>query len=77
MGCCSSCFDGGNREEKREQDRLASAEARAKAAEAAEKRQEQFQKSAAGKAARAHQQALAKQSTNTNQGEPALKWQMG
>ncbi|XP_052884166.1 uncharacterized protein LOC108453324 isoform X2 [Gossypium arboreum] len=40
MGCfsgCFSCFDGGNKEERQEQDRLASAEARAKAAEAAQK----------------------------------------
>ncbi|KAK2985609.1 hypothetical protein RJ640_006872 [Escallonia rubra] len=38
MGCFD-CFDGGQREERREEERLASEEARAKAAEAAEKRQ--------------------------------------
>ncbi|KAB2045030.1 hypothetical protein ERO13_D01G110800v2 [Gossypium hirsutum] len=76
MGCFA-CFDGGNREQRKEQDRLASAEARAKAAEAAQRRQEQFEKSAAGRAARAQLQAAAKQSTNSNKGEPALKWQMG
>lgn len=37
MGCFS-CFDGGNKEQRKEQDRLASDEARAKAAEAAQKR---------------------------------------
>lgn len=37
MGCFA-CFDGGNREQRKEQDRLASAEARAKAAEAAQRR---------------------------------------
>jgi len=36
-------------------------------------RQEQFENSAAGRAARAHQQAIAKQSANTNKGEPVLK----
>ncbi|MBA0550534.1 hypothetical protein Golob_021473 [Gossypium lobatum] len=72
MGCFA-CFDGGNREQRKEQDRLASAEARAKAAEAAQRRQEQFEKSAAGRAARAQLQAAAKQSTNSNKGEPALK----
>ncbi|GLU15937.1 hypothetical protein SLE2022_323890 [Rubroshorea leprosula] len=77
MGCCFSCFDGGKREERREQERLASAEARAKAAEAAQKRQEQFEKSAAGRAARAQLEGTAKQSANTNKGEPVLKWQMG
>ncbi|KAK3029784.1 hypothetical protein RJ639_038226, partial [Escallonia herrerae] len=38
MGCFD-CFDGGLKEERREEERLASQEARAKAAEAAEKRQ--------------------------------------
>jgi len=37
MGCFS-CFDGGNKQRRREEERLAS-EARAKAAEAAQKRQ--------------------------------------
>ncbi|KAF7830541.1 GPN-loop GTPase QQT1 [Senna tora] len=35
--------------------------------------QEQFDNSAAGRAARAQQQAMAKQSSNTNKGEPVLK----
>ncbi|PNX77451.1 hypothetical protein L195_g037285 [Trifolium pratense] len=39
--------------------------------------QEQFEKSAAGRAARAHQQGMAKQAANSNKGEPTLKWQMG
>ncbi|KAB2096729.1 hypothetical protein ES319_A01G126000v1 [Gossypium barbadense] len=90
MGCFA-CFDGGNREQRKEQHRLASAEARAKAAEAAQRRRSSqskidpfidenflvFEKSAAGRAARAQLQAAAKQSTNSNKGEPALKWQMG
>ncbi|XVE55747.1 hypothetical protein DITRI_Ditri03aG0183200 [Diplodiscus trichospermus] len=76
MGCFS-CFDGGNKELRKEQERLASAEARAKAAEAAQKRQEQFERSAAGRAARAQIQGAAKQSANSNKGEPVLKWQMG
>ncbi|KAK3020768.1 hypothetical protein RJ639_047896 [Escallonia herrerae] len=38
MGCFD-CFDGGPKEERREEERIASEEARAKAAEAAEKRQ--------------------------------------
>ena len=36
-------------------------------------RQEEFDKSAVGRAARAQQQAMAKQSANTNKGEPVLK----
>lgn len=36
-------------------------------------RQEQFEKSAAGKAARAQLQGMAKQSANSSKGEPALK----
>jgi hypothetical protein len=36
-------------------------------------RQEQFEKSPAGRAARAQQQGLAKQAANSNKGEPALK----
>ncbi|EOY15714.1 Uncharacterized protein TCM_034696 isoform 1 [Theobroma cacao] len=76
MGCLP-CFGGGNKEERKEQDRLASAEARAKAAEAAQKRQEQFEQSAAGRAVRAQIQAAAKQSENSNKGEPVLKWQVG
>ncbi|KAG4944524.1 hypothetical protein JHK85_049170 [Glycine max] len=37
--------------------------------------QEQFENSAAGRAARAQQQAMAKQSANANKGEPVLKVQ--
>ncbi|MFQ6639629.1 hypothetical protein Gotur_014818 [Gossypium turneri] len=114
MGCFFSCFDGGNKEQRKEQDRLASAEARAKAAEAAQKRslslpvydsllllfgvvkdehssglmstrvkndkrvlQEQFEQSAAGRAARAQVQAAAKQSASSNKGEPVLKGKIG
>lgn len=36
-------------------------------------RQENFEKSPAGRAARAQLQGLAKQSANSNKGEPALK----
>lgn len=36
-------------------------------------RQEQFEKSAAGRAARAQMQAAAKQSATPNKGEPVLK----
>ncbi|CAK7347422.1 unnamed protein product [Dovyalis caffra] len=70
---CFACFDGGSKPQRREEERLASAEARAKSAEAAQKRQEQFEKSAAGRAARAQLQAMAKQSANSNRGEPVLK----
>ncbi|CAJ1972827.1 unnamed protein product [Sphenostylis stenocarpa] len=59
----------------KEEARLASEEARAKAAEAAQKRQEQFENSAAGRAARAHQQAMAKKTASSNKGEPVLKVQ--
>ncbi|KAA8528455.1 hypothetical protein F0562_035810 [Nyssa sinensis] len=73
---CFACFNGG-KQIRKEEERLASQEARAKAAEAAERRQEQFEQSAAGRAARAQISAAAKQSANSNKGEPALKWQMG
>ncbi|KAH1119820.1 hypothetical protein AAZX31_17G222700 [Glycine max] len=76
MGLCFGCF-GVDKRMSKEEERLASEEARAKAAEAAQKRQEQFENSAAGRAARAQQQAMAKQSANANKGEPVLKWQMG
>ncbi|KAF9600678.1 hypothetical protein IFM89_011349 [Coptis chinensis] len=75
-GFCLACF-GGDKEQRREEDRLASEEARSRAAEAAQKRQEQFDKSAAGRAARAQMAAMAKQSAASNTGEPVLKWQMG
>ncbi|KAL9681464.1 hypothetical protein QQ045_013249 [Rhodiola kirilowii] len=42
-----------------------------------ELKQEQFEKSAAGRAAKAQMAAVAKQSSNANRGEPTLKWQMG
>ncbi|CAL5415296.1 unnamed protein product [Camellia sinensis] len=71
MGCFA-CFDGG-KQQRKEEERLASLEARSKAAEAAQKRQEQFDQSAAGKAARAQLAAAAKQSANSNKGEPVLK----
>ncbi|XP_052188519.1 uncharacterized protein LOC127798914 [Diospyros lotus] len=76
MGCFD-CFGGVDKEQRREEERLASLEARSKAAEAAQKRQEQFEQSAAGRAARAQVAAAAKQSANSNKGEPVLKWQMG
>ncbi|KAF3944636.1 hypothetical protein ACB098_10G155600 [Castanea mollissima] len=72
-------FAGGGsnkKQQRKEAERLASEEARAKAAQAAQKRQEQFEKSAAGRAARAQMQGMAKQSANSNKGEPVLKWQM-
>ncbi|KMT19109.1 hypothetical protein BVRB_1g015070 [Beta vulgaris subsp. vulgaris] len=76
MGGICSCFDGEERQQRKEQERLSSVEARAKAAEAAEKRQQDFEQSALGRAARA-QAAKEKQSGNANKGEPVLKWQMG
>ncbi|KAI3889430.1 hypothetical protein MKW98_012314 [Papaver atlanticum] len=77
MGFCFSCFGGGETEKSREEDRLASEEARSRAAEAAHKRQEDFEKSAAGRAAKAQMTAMAKQSAAPKTGEPVLKWQMG
>ncbi|CAL9159371.1 unnamed protein product, partial [Musa hybrid cultivar] len=100
MAFCS-CF-GPSKAERREADRAESEEARAKAAEAAQRRQllylnlpplppsfsrsklrrqmvlvnrrqEQFEKSAAGRAAKAQMAALAKQSSVSNKGEPVLK----
>ncbi|KAH7567530.1 hypothetical protein JRO89_XS07G0087300 [Xanthoceras sorbifolium] len=68
--------ESANKQQRKEQERLASAEARARAAEAAQKRQEQFEKSAAGKAARAQMQGMAKQSANSNKGEPVLKFDL-
>ncbi|GAU31179.1 hypothetical protein TSUD_316040 [Trifolium subterraneum] len=41
MGLCFGCFDGGNKRMTKEEERLASEEARARAAEAAQKKQEQ------------------------------------
>ncbi|GLJ27588.1 hypothetical protein SUGI_0541160 [Cryptomeria japonica] len=76
MGCCASCF-GGQTPEEIEREKLASEEVRQNAAKAAQQRQEQFEKSAAGRAARAQIAMQAKQSANSNTGEPVLKWQMG
>ncbi|XP_057532289.1 uncharacterized protein LOC130810302 [Amaranthus tricolor] len=76
MGAGCSCFDGEAKQQRREQEQLASQEARAKAAEAAQKRQQEFELSAIGRAARA-QAAKEKHSGNANRGEPVLKWQMG
>ncbi|KAL8154052.1 hypothetical protein V2J09_011812 [Rumex salicifolius] len=75
MGAVCSCFDGDAKQQRREEEQLASQEARAKAAEAAERRQQEFDKSAAGRAARAQMAAIAKQSTHASKGEPALKGQ--
>ncbi|XP_020881787.1 uncharacterized protein LOC9300950 isoform X1 [Arabidopsis lyrata subsp. lyrata] len=72
MGCFS-CFDGTQKEQRKEEERQASAEARARAAEAAQRRKEQFDKSAAGRAAQAQLQQMDKQSANINKGEPVLK----
>ncbi|XP_024922920.3 uncharacterized protein LOC107433719 [Ziziphus jujuba] len=77
MGQCCGSLDGAKKEQKKEEERLASAEVRAKAAEAAQKRQEQYEKSAAGRAARAQLVGAAKQSANPNKGKPVLQWQMG
>ncbi|KAJ1697486.1 hypothetical protein LUZ63_005998 [Rhynchospora breviuscula] len=74
MGNCS-CF-GPSKAERIEADRIESQDARAKAAEAAQKRQEQFDKSAVGRAARA-QMVAAKKPQVQSSGEPVLKWQMG
>ncbi|KAE8652065.1 hypothetical protein Csa_018778 [Cucumis sativus] len=73
MGQCVSCLDVGQKQQRKEEERLASVEARAKAAEAAQRRQEEFEKSAAGRAARAQLAANAKQSATANKGEPVLK----
>ncbi|KAJ0961428.1 hypothetical protein J5N97_010401 [Dioscorea zingiberensis] len=75
MALCS-CF-GPSKAERKEAERFESEDARARAAEAAQKRQEQFEKSAVGRAARAQMVAASKQSNATNAGEPVLKWQMG
>ena len=73
MGCFA-CFDGGNKQQRKEQEKLASTKARVKAADAAKKWQEQFENFAAWTAARAQMQEMAKQLANTNKG--VLKWQM-
>ncbi|CAL4892017.1 unnamed protein product [Urochloa decumbens] len=78
MGQCP-CFgsaQAAEQERRAEEDRLESQDARAKAAEAAQRRQEAFDKSAAGRAAKAQMKAM-KESKTSNQGEPVLKWQMG
>ncbi|KAM0937738.1 putative small VCP/p97-interacting protein [Dioscorea sansibarensis] len=75
MALCS-CF-GPSKAERKEAERIESQEARGKAAEAAQKRQEQFEKSAVGRAARKQVVAASKQSNANNPGEPVLKWQVG
>ncbi|CAF1716711.1 unnamed protein product [Brassica oleracea var. botrytis] len=72
MGCFS-CINGTQKKQRKEEERQASAEARARAAEAAMRREEEFKKSAHGRAAQAQLQQMAKQSANTNKGEPVLK----
>ncbi|KAG1366928.1 hypothetical protein COCNU_13G007180 [Cocos nucifera] len=74
MAFCS-CF-GPSKTERLEAERVQSQEARHRAAEAAQKRKEKFEKSAAGKAA-IKQMAAMKQSNVSNKGDPVLKWQMG
>uniref|UniRef100_A0A453K3I9 Uncharacterized protein n=1 Tax=Aegilops tauschii subsp. strangulata TaxID=200361 RepID=A0A453K3I9_AEGTS len=39
--------------------------------------QQEYEKSAAGRAARAQIKAMKEAKTSSNQGEPVLKWQMG
>ncbi|KAH7665389.1 hypothetical protein IHE45_13G031600 [Dioscorea alata] len=75
MALCS-CF-GPSKAERKEAERLESQEARAKAADAAQKRQEQFEKSAVGRAARSQVVAASKQSNSNNKGEPVLQWRIG
>ncbi|XP_074574535.1 uncharacterized protein LOC141830982 [Curcuma longa] len=75
MALCS-CF-GPSKAERRAAELAESQDARAKAGEAAQRRQEQFEKSAAGRAAKAQMAAAAKQSSDSSKGEPVLKWQMG
>ncbi|KAL6842184.1 hypothetical protein ACP4OV_028163 [Aristida adscensionis] len=79
MGQCP-CFGGAQAAERdraaAEAGRREAQEARAKAAEAAQRRQAEFDKSAAGRAAKAQMKAM-KESKTSNQGEPVLKWQMG
>ncbi|RCV19060.1 hypothetical protein SETIT_3G353600v2 [Setaria italica] len=79
MGQCP-CFgsaQAAEQERRAEADRHESQDARAKAAEAAQRRQEEFDKSAAGRAAKAQMKAMKESKTTSNQGEPVLKWQMG
>ncbi|TKW29039.1 hypothetical protein SEVIR_3G369200v4 [Setaria viridis] len=79
MGQCP-CFgsaQAAEQERRAEADRHESQDARAKAAEAAQRRHEEFDKSAAGRAAKAQMKAMKESKTTSNQGEPVLKWQMG
>uniref|UniRef100_A0A0D3HUX9 Uncharacterized protein n=1 Tax=Oryza barthii TaxID=65489 RepID=A0A0D3HUX9_9ORYZ len=39
--------------------------------------EEEFDRSAAGRAAKAQMKAMKEAKTSSNQGEPVLKWQMG
>ncbi|WJX35290.1 hypothetical protein P8452_23304 [Trifolium repens] len=64
MGLCFGCFDGGNKRMTKEEERLASEEARARAAEAAQKKQEQQ-----GDV----KQPTDKNAENSNNGEPFVK----
>ncbi|KEH35825.1 putative small VCP/p97-interacting protein [Medicago truncatula] len=64
MGLCFGCFDGGNKRMTKEEERLASEEARARAAEAAQKKLEQQ-----GEV----KQSGEKQVENSNNGEPFVK----
>ncbi|ESW32910.1 hypothetical protein PHAVU_001G027900 [Phaseolus vulgaris] len=73
MGICFSWLrpvDPRSKEKKR----LASESVLVDACNAAESIQQVFEISAPGRAARAHQQAMAKQSANTNKGKPVLKY---
>ncbi|KAK9129694.1 hypothetical protein Sjap_010181 [Stephania japonica] len=70
------CFNGGataKQERRRQQDELESQDARARAAQAAQQRQEQFDKSAAGRAAKAQLAKAGKKEEGTKNGEPVLK----
>ncbi|KAG5044995.1 hypothetical protein AAZX31_06G043300 [Glycine max] len=65
MGLCFGCFDGGNKRMTKEEERLASEEARARAAEAAQKKQEQQ--------GEAKQPETVKEPENSNNGEAFVK----
>ncbi|CAM6094537.1 unnamed protein product [Calypogeia fissa] len=59
------------------EDRAKAEEAKRQAGLAAQRREEAFDKSAAGRAARKVAADLAKPAQPPNRGEPALRWQMG
>ncbi|KMZ70917.1 hypothetical protein ZOSMA_18G00040 [Zostera marina] len=77
MGGCLSCFGFGQSEKQREEDRIQSEEARRHAAAAAEARRTDYERSAAGRAAKAQLAGIKKSEASANRGEPVLKWQMG